>query len=172
MEEKNSEKKSLMNQEKQKKQEGQNEVKNEIIEKNKLKEITIEQLLTDLRNEKNWTYINVVEELSKLGVILEEKTIKKWEIGLVYPELDLIYKLSELYFVPAEVFIIAKSNSYTKGYNAIHQRLIKWFCYLTGLSFKVAYVLMYTILFLALIFAFMFFLNNCETTLEVLRSRK
>ena len=72
---------------------------------------TLEEMLLDLRNQKGWTYIHIVEELQKLGVTIDEKSVKKWEIGLKYPDLDVIYKLSELYMIPSEKIIMAKSNS-------------------------------------------------------------
>lgn len=131
---------------------------------------TIEELLSDLRKEKNWTHLDVIQELSKLNVIVDEKKIKKWEIGLEYPDIDIMYKLSELYFIPVEDFINSKSNSYAKGYNSIHKTFIKWFCYLTGLSFKVGYVILYIVLFITLIFSFMFFINNCNEFLRIKRS--
>ena len=47
---------------------------------------TIEQLLRDLRQEKEWSYWNVVDELSRKGIILNEKTIKNgnmdWNIQI------------------------------------------------------------------------------------------
>ena len=73
-----------------------------------VEERTIEELLEELRNKKNWSYIDVIEELSKLGVIVDIKTIKKWELGLEYPDTNILYKFSELYFFPAENFIMAK----------------------------------------------------------------
>lgn len=128
---------------------------------------TIEELLTDLRNEKNWTYINVMQELSKMGIFVDEKTIKKWEIGLEYPDTDIIYKLSELYFIPYDRLMIAKNNSYAKGYESIHKTFIKWFCYITGFSIKAGYIITYTFLYVALIGAFMFFINKCNELLIV-----
>ncbi len=132
-----------------------------------IEERTIEELLEELRNKKNWSYIDVIEELSKLGVIVDIKTIKKWELGLEYPDTNILYKFSELYFFPAENFIMAKSNSYTKGYNSIHRTFIKWICYFTGVSFKVGYVISITAIFIALILAFMFFISKCDEFLQM-----
>ena len=175
IENKNIENENIVNENIENENTANKDTENENSEQSKIEinieEMTIEELLSNLRNKNNWTYLDVVQELSKLGVMLEEKTIKKWEIGLEYPELDMIYKLSELYYIPAENFITAKSNSYKKGYNYIHQKFIKWFCYLTGVSFKVAYVLMYAILFIALVWSFMFFIGNCKDCLEVLQRR-
>ena len=38
---------------------------------------TLEELLFDLRKEKNWSYINVIQELNNLGITTNEKIIKK-----------------------------------------------------------------------------------------------
>ena len=129
---------------------------------------TMEELLKNLRNEKNWTYIDVVQELTKVGVFVNEKTIKKWEIGLEYPDTDTIYKLSELYFISATNLSMAKNNSYTEGYQAIHKTFIKWFCYITGFSIKAGYIITNIFLCIAFIGAFMFFIGKCN---ELLRAR-
>ena len=122
--------------------------------------INIEQLLKKLREEKNWSYLELLEKLNKKGINLQEKDIKKWEWGLEYPDLNTIYKLSEIYMVPSENFIEAKNNSFTNGINSLHIKIINWICYLTGASFKLIYWLMYTIIGLALIYAFMFFMGK------------
>ena len=121
---------------------------------------TIEELLQDLRKEKSWTYINIVERLNTLGLLVDEKKVKKWEIGLEYPDLDTIYKLSELYYVPSENFIIAKNNSYQRGLESVHMMLIKWICYFTGISLKMALVSTYIFIGGALVWAFLFFLEK------------
>ena len=140
-------------------------------EENKINKIietrTIEQLLRDLRQEKEWSYWNVVDELSRKGIILNEKTIKKWEYGLEYPDLDIIYKLSEIYLVPSENFVIAKNNSFKEGYETIHMELIKRICYITGISLKVGYIAMYVFIGLALIWALLFFVGKCNEYLLV-----
>jgi len=128
---------------------------------------TIEELLIDLRNQKSWTYINVMHELSKMGVFVDKKTIKKWEIGLEYPDINTIYKLSELYLIPSDSLIIAKNNSYAEGYKSIHKTFIKWFCYITGLSIKAGSIITYVSLYVALIGAFIFFISACNEFLRV-----
>lgn len=123
---------------------------------------TIEVLLRELREQKGWSYYNVIEELNKLGVIVDEKKIKKWEVGLEYPDLDTIYKLSELYFIPSEDFIEAKNNSYEEGYNSIHMVFIKWFCYITGFTLKAGYIFFYVVIAIALIVSFLYFIGNLK----------
>lgn len=142
-------------------------VEKEKIEEIKIEKRTLEQLLKDLRESKKWTYIHLIEELHKLGITVDDKKIKKWEIGLEYPDLDMIYKLSEIYSVPSESFIMAKNNSLKTGMAAVHTMLIKWICYFTGVSLKIAYVLVYIIFIATFIGAFLFFINNAQYYLEV-----
>lgn len=139
----------------------------EAKEEIKVEERTLEQLLKDLREEKQWTYMHIVEELNKIGLTVDEKKVKKWEIGLEYPDINEIYKLSELYFVPSDNFVMAKSNSYKQGLESVHATLIKWVCYLTGISLKVGYVFFYIVIVVGLIWALWFFCDNVNTLLEV-----
>lgn len=133
----------------------------------KVEKRTLEQLLKDLREEKNWTYLHIVEELQKLGLTVDEKKVKKWEIGLEYPEINEIYKLSELYFVPSDNFVMAKTNSYQEGLASVHATLIKWVCYFTGISLKIGYIGFYIFIALALIGAILFFVGNCNRVMEI-----
>ena len=147
--------------EKQIMQEQKENSKNEYKEtKNTNLNIGIEQLLKTLREEKKWTYLELLEQLNKRGITLQEKDIKKWELGLEYPDLNTIYKLSEIYMVPSEDFVQAKNNSYTQGFNSLHIKIINWLCYLTGASFKIVNWSMYIIMALALIYAFIFFMGK------------
>lgn len=134
----------------------------EAKEEMKVETRTLEQLLKDLREEKNWTYLHIVEELNKLGLVVEEKQVKKWEIGLEYPDINQIYKLSELYFVPSDNFVMAKTNSYQEGLNSVHATLIKWVCYLTGVSLKIGYVAFYVFMAVALIGSLLFFCRKSK----------
>lgn len=136
-------------------------------EKSKTGLKTLEQLLKDLREEKNWTYLQIVEELNNIGLVVDEKKVKKWEIGLEYPDINEIYKLSELYFVASEEFIIAKTNSYQEGLASVHVTLIKWICYLTGLSLKIGYIAFYVIIAITLVGALLFFVENLNKVVEM-----
>lgn len=137
----------------------------------KVEKRTLEQLLKDLREEKNWTYIHVVEELQKLGVTVDEKKVKKWELGLEYPEIEQIYKLSELYFIPSDNFVMSKTNSYQEGLASVHATLIKWVCYFTGISLKIGYIGFYVIIAIAMIGALSFFIGNMNRVLELGKDR-
>ncbi len=137
----------------------------------KVEKRTLEQLLKDLREEKNWTYIHVVEELQELGVTVDEKKVKKWELGLEYPEIEQIYKLSELYFIPSDNFVMSKTNSYQEGLASVHATLIKWVCYFTGISLKIGYIGFYVIIAIAMIGALSFFIGNMNRVLELGKDR-
>ena len=141
----------------------ENKEKEEVLE---IEKRTLEELLRELREGKNWTYVHIVEELNKMGIIVDDKLVKKWEIGLEYPNLDTIYKLSELYKIPSENFIMAKTNSLNEGLQSIHMILIKWICYFTNVSFKVALIGVYTFIALALVGSFMFFISNAKNVVK------
>lgn len=128
---------------------------------------TIEQLLKDLREAKDWNYWDLVEKLAEKKIMIDEKIVKKWEYGLEYPDLDTIYRLSEIYEIPSENFVIAKNNSFKEGFETIHMEFIKRFCYITGISLKIGYISMYVIIGLALLGALLFFISKCNEYLLV-----
>lgn len=135
-------------------------------EKNEEKDILIENLLRELREKNNWEYINVVVKLSELGIMVNEKTIRKWESGLEYPELDVIYKLSEIYHISSEEFINAKNNSYKRGFSHIYQKTINIFCYITGASLKVGYFAINFIIFALLMYSIIYFTTMLNQVAE------
>ena len=141
----------------------------EILKENKkiIETRTIEELLKDLRTKKDWSYWNLVEELSKRNIMIDEKRVKKWEYGLEYPDLDTIYRLSEIYEIPSENFVIAKNNSFKEGFETIHMEFIKRFCYITGISLKIGYIAMYVVIGLALLGALLFFISKSNEYLLV-----
>ena len=65
----------------EKKENSENDAENEKIN---LEDLTIEELLIKLREEKDWTYIHLMQELNKLGKIVKEKDLKKWAFGFFW----------------------------------------------------------------------------------------
>lgn len=120
----------------------------------------IEEVLREARQKNGWTYVEVVSRLK--DDTLTGKEIKKWEIGLKYPDLDMIYKLSELYQIPSEELITAKSNSYEKGLASVNQTIIKWICYFFDISLRAASVITVIIYVAALIVAFGYFVDKAS----------
>ena len=115
----------------------------------------IEELLKRLRKEKGYSYIEVVSKLHNKNIT--EKDVRKWEAGLKYPDLDMVYELSELYQIPSEKFVEAKNNSYEKGYASINMYTVKWICYFLDVSMKVGFVLMILFYVFTLTFALFMF---------------
>lgn len=124
----------------------------------------IEELLTRLRKQKGWSYIDLLMKLDNKE--LTEKDIRKWEAGLKYPDLDMIYELSALYRVPATDFVQAKNNSYEKGLNSVNMILVKWVCYLLKVSYRVAIVILILFYTVALIGSLIFFKSACDMVVE------
>lgn len=117
----------------------------------------IEELLVELRTKNGLSRIELVYKLNDIKVT--EKDIKKWEIGLSYPDLDTIYKLSEIYRIPSTEFVKAKNNSYENGLAGINKRIIRWFVYTLNVSFYIATILTIIFYATALIFALWFFVS-------------
>lgn len=116
----------------------------------------IEILLANERKKKNWDYFDLAKKINDTNI--NEKTVKKWEYGLLYPDLNTIYKLSEIYNIPSEELVQAKNNSMNKGLGFIHFKFIDWFCYITNASIMVSIVLhLLFIYIIAPILALVFF---------------
>lgn len=114
------------------------------------------ELMQKLREEKNFTEAEVVE---KLGITeITEKNIKKWERDLEFPDLNTIYKISELYFVPSEELIKSKEDTLKSGVNGINKRFIRWLSMLLGISMYGTIILCRIILYIALIGTFIWFM--------------
>ena len=109
----------------------------------------IEELIVELRNKKGLSRIELLEKLEDSN--LTENDIKKWEIGLSYPDLDTIYKLSEIYRIPSTEFVKAKNNSYENGLAGINKKIIRWFVYTLNVSFYIGVVfttILYVVIFI------------------------
>ena len=108
-----------------------------------------------LRTEKNLTEAEVVE---KLGISdITEKTVKRWERDLEFPDLNTIYKISELYFVPSEELIKSKEDTLKSGVNGINKRFIRWLSMLLGISMYGTIILCRIIVYIALIATLIWF---------------
>ncbi len=136
----------------------QKKKKKKIIGKN------LETLLREARLKNDWSYSDVFLRLNDSNI--SAKTIKKWEYGLEYPNLDMIYKLSELYMIPSEEIMQAKSNSLEMGSDSINTKLIKRFCYMLNISIYTGIVLNILAQIFAIVFAFKFFIAACEYTIS------
>jgi len=128
----------------------------------------IEIMLKDAREKNNWDYFYVAKKLK-----IDDKTVKKWEYGLAYPDLNMIYKLSELYQIPSEELVQAKTNSLSRGYASVHFHLINWLCYITSASIYVSMFLNFFIIYiLAPLVALGFFIYEIQQVIIVNRTTR
>ena len=112
----------------------------------KINDLMIESQIYDIRanNLNNGEFIVTEEYLKKKEAekaeaeeklrenLLSDKDVKKWEYGITYPDLDMLYRLSELYGIPCDDLVKAKNVSYHKGFPST--RTIKWICYYLNVS--------------------------------------
>lgn len=113
--------------------------------------------LQELRNEKGWTEIEVLEKLKMPEIT--EKEIKKWEKDTEIPDLKVLYKISEVYDVPVADLLISREQTLKIGISGIPKRLIKWLNRIFGISIYGIIFLGYTILFVALAITVLWFVN-------------
>lgn len=71
------------------------------------------QWLYELRKEKGLTEEQLATKINKVNV--QEINIKKWERDLEFPDLDVIYKLSEIYMISSTEIIDKKQNTLQAG---------------------------------------------------------
>ncbi len=130
------------------------------------KEINIiEFVLKSAREKNHWDYFDVAKKINDTNI--NEKTVKKWEYGLLYPDLNTIYKLSEIYNIPSEELVQARNNSMNKGLGIIHFRFIDWFCYITNISIITSIIFNFVLVYIiAPIFAFWYFVSCVQNVIS------
>ena len=108
----------------------------------------IEELLVELRTKNSLSRIELLEKLEDSNLT-----------GLSYPNLDTIYKLSEIYRIPSTEFVKAKNNSYENGLAGINKKIIRWFVYTLNVSFYVGVVFTIILYIVTFILALCFFVS-------------
>ena len=71
------------------------------------------QWLYELRKSKGYTEEELVDKINKINV--QVINIKKWERDLEFPDLEIIYKLSEIYMIPSAEIIYKKQKTLKAG---------------------------------------------------------
>lgn len=118
------------------------------------------QWLYELRKEHNLTYEELVNKINIPKV--QVKNLRKWERSLEYPDLDTIYKLSEIFKIPSEELLSSKEETLKKGIGKINVRLIRTISYILNVSIYTAIWITRISLVLALIIAWMYFVGVCK----------
>lgn len=111
----------------------------------------LEDILHQLRKEKGFSYEDLAGKMNTPRILAV--TVKKWEKGLAYPELDDIYKLAEIYGANPNKILYYKQVSLQKGMNSVHRQLIKWISFILNVSFITAKWIFYIALTMLLILA-------------------
>jgi len=99
------------------------------LKKPKEKPITLEVILQNERLKRGWNYKHLAEQLALPNITA--KNVKKWEYSFEYPDLKTIYRISELYQIPSEIFI-------------------KTICYIFNLPIKAMVIFSYIFLYILL----------------------
>lgn len=98
--------------------------------------------------------------VNKIGMInVQVINIKKWERDLEFPDLDAIYKLSEIYMIPSAEIIEIKQKTLQSGVEGIHMYIIRLISLFMGISIYGTIWLCRTILFITLILVTIWFAN-------------
>ena len=111
--------------------------------------------LYDLRQKKGYSIEELAEMFNNENITV--KKIRKWEHDLEFPNIDEIYKLSEIYEVPSEEFLQVKTQTLQEGTKMIHKNIIRIIGYLLGLSMYGSVVFSYIFLWVAGIGSILFF---------------
>lgn len=126
--------------------------------RNKIKNenyIDFGQWLYELRKEKDLTEEELFQKMNLVNV--QVKNIKKWERDLEFPDLDAIYKLSEIYNIPSVEIIEKKNQTLQTGVDGINMFIIRMLSLFLGLSIYGTIIFAYTLIFLTLIVVFIWF---------------
>lgn len=134
--------------------------------KEKLLENDFGAYLYDLREKRGYTIEELAEKINMPTVKI--KTIKKWEHDLEFPNLDQIYKLSEIYEIASEELIQVKTETLQEGLKGIHKTLIRVIGYILGISIYGTVIITYIAIAFFAIWAIINFavqVNNMAETL-------
>ncbi len=125
--------------------------------KEKLLENDFGAYLYDLRCKEQYTIEELAEKINMETVTI--KGIRKWEHDLEFPNLEQMYKLSEIYEVPIEELMQIRTQTLEEGLKGVHRVIIRFLGYFLGFSIYGTIIIGYTIIFATLIFSFLFFIT-------------
>ena len=125
--------------------------------------------LYDLRCNKEYTIEELVQKINMDNVTI--KKVRKWEHDLEFPNLDQMYKLSEIYEIPSEVLMQVRTNTLEEGLKGVHKTLIRFIGYILGFSIYTTVILSYIFIFVAGIWAMFIWKEAAESILRAVGSR-
>ena len=116
------------------------------------------ELIYKLRIRSGLTYETLAAKINDKRITA--KMVKKWEYNLEFPDLDNLYKLSEIFQFPCEELLQSKTDTLQSGVDGINKKFIRWLSFTLGISIYSAIILNYVIIFGSLVFAF-WFIHAC-----------
>ncbi len=131
--------------------------------KKKLLENDFGAYLYDLRIKNEYTIEELVEKLNIETI--KSKNIRKWEHDLEFPNLDQMYKLSEIYRVPIEELMQVRTQTLEEGLKGIHKGIIRFIGYILGFSIYGTIILSNILIYGTLIIVFLNFIAIANQTL-------
>ncbi len=90
------------------------------------------QWLYEIRKREGLTEDQLADKINMVNI--QAINIKKWERDLEFPDLDAIYKLSEIYMIPSSEIIDKKQQTLQAGIEGIHMYIIRVLSLLMGIS--------------------------------------
>jgi len=112
--------------------------------------------LYELRNNKGYTEEDLVEKINMPNV--QSINIKKWERDLEFPDLNAIYKLSEIYMISSTEIIDRKNKTLQAGVNGVNEYLIRMISLILGTTYYGALAIYWILVIGAFIFVFILFI--------------
>ena len=113
------------------------------------------QWLYELREERGYSELELVEKINQVNV--QVKNVKKWERDLEFPDLDSIYKLSEIYGIPSAEIIERKNQTLQTGVDGINMFVIRMISLMLGISIYGTIIISNIVIYGVLVLAFIWF---------------
>lgn len=115
------------------------------------------ELVRELRIKNDYTYASLADKIELHSV--NDVVVKKWEHNVAFPNLDEIYKLSEIFMIPSAELLASKQKSMEEGLKSIHVRFIRWLSFFLGFTIYGTIWFSRIIIFLALVASFLYFMS-------------
>lgn len=112
--------------------------------------------LYELRKNKGYTEEDLVEKINMANI--QAINVKKWERDLEFPDLNAIYKLSEIYMISSTEIIDRKNKTLQAGVNGVNEYLIRMISLILGTTYYGALAIYWILVVGAFIFVFILFI--------------
>ena len=108
-------------------------------------------------------YIQVEEIKDADAVLVRSAKLHDME----FPDLEKMYKLSEIYHVPIEELMQVRTQTLEEGLKGVHKTLIRFIGYVLGFSIYGIYILSYIVMFAGGIWAMLIWAEVPKAILQM-----